>query len=98
MMVVRFIEMCRRRALKVNAGESRVMVMNVEEEFDCELQIDGIRLEYVSEFKYFGCAFDESDTDGAECSSKGVSGRRVSGPIRPLVTARDLQLECASLA
>ena len=38
---------------------------------------------------------DESGTDGAECSRKVASGRRVAGTIRSLVNARDLQLECA---
>ena len=39
--------------------------------------------------------FDESSTDGAECSRKVASGRRVAGAIRSLVNVRDLQLECA---
>ena len=42
--------------------------------------------------------YDESGTDGAECSRKVASGRRVVGTIRSLVNARDLRLECASLA
>ena len=33
---------------------------------------------------------DESGTDGAECSRKMASGRRVAGIIRSLVNARDL--------
>ena len=41
---------------------------------------------------------DESGTDGEDCSRKVVSRRRVAGVIRSLVNARDLQLECASLA
>ena len=41
---------------------------------------------------------EESGTDGAVCSRKGVSERRVAGAIRSLVNARDFQLECASLA
>ena len=40
---------------------------------------------------------DDFDTDGAECSRKAASGRRVAGAIRSLVNARDLQLECASV-
>ena len=52
-------------------------------------------MEHVSEFKYLGCVLDESGTDGEECSRKVASGRRVAGPIRSLVNARDLQLECA---
>ena len=38
---------------------------------------------------------DESGTDGAECSRKVASGRRITGVITSLVNARDLQLECA---
>ena len=52
-------------------------------------------MEHVSEFKYLGCALDESDTDEAECRWKGASRRRVAGVIRSLINARDLQLECA---
>ena len=37
---------------------------------------------------------DESGTDGAECSRKVASGKRVAGAIRSLVNGRDLQLEC----
>ena len=50
---------------------------------------------HVSEFKYMGFVLDESDTDGAECSRKAASGRRVASAIRSLVNARDLQLKCA---
>ena len=38
---------------------------------------------------------DEAGTNGAECSRKLASGRRVAGSIRSLVNARGLQLECA---
>ena len=38
---------------------------------------------------------DESGTNGAECSRKVESGRRVAGVISSLVNARDLQLEWA---
>ena len=41
---------------------------------------------------------EESSTDGAECSRKVVSERRVAGVIRSLIDIRNLQLECASLA
>ena len=43
-MVGRFAEVCRRRGLKVNAGKSKVMVLNGEEELECEVHVDGIRL------------------------------------------------------
>ena len=29
-------------------------VLNGEEGMECEVQVDGVRLEYVSEFKYLG--------------------------------------------
>ena len=62
-----------------------------EDGMECEVHVDGIRLEYVSEFKYLGCVLDESGTD--ECSRKVVSMRKVVGAIRFLVNARSLQLE-----
>ena len=57
---------------------------------ECEVDINSIHLEHVSEFRYFGCILDESGTDGTECSRKVVSGRRVAGAIRSLVNAGDL--------
>ena len=38
---------------------------------------------------------NKAGTDGAECSRKVASGRRVAGTIRSLVNARDFHLECA---
>ena len=49
-MVGRFPEVCRRRGLKVNAGKSRVMVLNGEEELEYEVHVGGICLELISEF------------------------------------------------
>ena len=49
---------------------------------ECEVCVDGIPVEHVSEFKYLGCVLDESGTDGAECSRKVASGRRVAVAIR----------------
>ena len=57
--MVRFIEVNRRRCLKRNAGKSKVMVLGGEEGLGCEVCVDGIRLEHVSEFKYLGCVLDE---------------------------------------
>ena len=64
-MVERFIEVCR-RGLKVNAGKNKVMVMNGEDGLECEVHVEGIRLEHILEFKYLGYVLD--DTDGSECS------------------------------
>ena len=44
-MVGRFAEVCRKRGLKVNAGKSKLMVLNGEEGLECEVHIDVIRLE-----------------------------------------------------
>ena len=47
-MVMRFAEMCRRRGLKINAVKRKVMALNGEERLECEVHVDGIRLEHVS--------------------------------------------------
>ena len=39
------------------------MVFGGEEGLECEVCVDGIRLEHVSEFKYLACVLNESDTD-----------------------------------
>ena len=90
-MVGCFFEVFRRRGLKVNAGKSKLMVLCGEEELECEVCIDRIRLQHVAGFKYL----DKSGTDEAECSKKMPSGMRVAGAIRSLVNDRSLQLECA---
>ena len=59
--------------------------------------LGNLGLEHVRESKYLECVLDESGTDGAECSRKVASGRRVAGAIRFLINARDLQLECAGV-
>ena len=56
--------------------------MMVSGGLECKVCVDGIHLEYVSEFKYLGCVLDESGTDEAECSKKVASGRRAAGAIR----------------
>ena len=75
-MVGCFVEVYR-KGLKVNAGKSKVMVLGGEERLECEVYVDGIRVDHVSEFKYLGCVLDE-----AGCSRKVASGRRVAGAIR----------------
>ena len=77
-----FVEVYRRRGLKFNAGKSKGMVLGGEEGLECEVCVDGIRLEHFSEFKYLRCVLDEAGTDEAECSRKVVSGKKVAGAIR----------------
>ena len=59
----RFAEVCRNRGLKVNAGKSRVMILNGEEGLDYEVHVDGVRLKHISEIKYLECVLDKSRTD-----------------------------------
>ena len=54
----RFAEACKRKGLKVNAGKSKVTVLNGEKGLECEVHVDRIRLEHISEFKYLGCVLD----------------------------------------
>ena len=96
-MVGRFVEVCRRRGLKVNAGKSKVTVLDGEEGLEWEVCVDGIHLEHVSELEYFGYVLVELGTDEAECSRNMAIGRKVGGAIRCLVNVRGLQLECAKV-
>ena len=41
-------EVCRRRGSKVNAGKSKMTVLNREEGLECEVHVDGICLEHLS--------------------------------------------------
>ena len=50
--VGRSIEVCRRRGLKVNATRSKVMLLGGEDVLECEVCVNGMRLDHVSEFKY----------------------------------------------
>ena len=53
------------------------MAMNGEEGLECEVHVDGFRLEHVSEFKYLGCVLEEAGTDGAKCSRKVAGVRKI---------------------
>ena len=83
----------KRREVKVSADKGKVMVLTGEEGLGCKVYMVRIRLEQVSELKYFGCVLNESGTDVVECRRKVMSVRKVAGVNRFLVDARDLQLE-----
>ena len=76
--------------MKVNAGKSKVMVLGGEEGLECEVCVEEMCLEHVSEYKYLGCVLDKSGTDEAKCSWKVANGRRVEGATWSLVNARVL--------
>ena len=59
-MVGRFADVCRKRGQTDNEGKRKVMVLNVEEGLKCEVHVDGIHLEHVSESKYLGLCFGRS--------------------------------------
>ena len=92
-----FVEVCKRRDLKFNAGKSKVIMLGGEEGLECEVCVDGMRLEHVSEFKYLGYVLEESGIDEADCRRKVASGRRVGGTIRSLVNTKGLKLDCAKV-
>ena len=87
-MMGHFVEVC--RSLKINANKTKATVTGGEEGLECEVYVDGINLQHITEFKCLGCISDESSTGEAECRRNVVSGSRVSGAIRSLVIARDL--------
>ena len=66
--MVRHLVEVHRRGLKVNTGKSKVTVLNGEEGLECEVYVDEIHLEHVSEFKYLGYVLNKSGTDEAEIS------------------------------
>ena len=49
-MVGSFVDLCRRRGLKVNAGKIKEMVLGGEGGLEYEIRVDGARLEEVSAF------------------------------------------------
>ena len=51
-----------------------VREVNTGKRWWCEVCVDGIRLEHVSEFKCLRRVLDESGTAEAECSRKVASG------------------------
>ena len=86
-MVRRFIEVCRRRGMKVIADKSTMMVLNGEEGMECEVCMDGMQLEHVSEFKIFRVLW----------MNLVQMRQNVAGAIKSLVNARGLNFECARI-
>ena len=77
--------------MKVRGNEKKVIVLGGKEGSICEVFVDGMRLEDVSEFKYFGCVLDESSTVGADCRMNVAIGRKVGVAIRSLMNTKSLQ-------
>ena len=49
-----FVEACRKRSVKVNAGKNKVVVLGGEEGLECEVLVDGTRLEHLLELNTWG--------------------------------------------
>ena len=49
-----------------------MMVLNGEEGLECEVHVDAMRLEHMSEFRYLRCVLEESGRDEGECHRKMV--------------------------
>ena len=73
MMVGHFVEVCRKRDLKVNADKNKVMGIGGEEGLGCKIHVDGARLSI--RVQIFGVYI--LDTDDAKCCRKVASGRKV---------------------
>ena len=63
---------------------------------ECEVYVDGICLEHVSEFKYLSCILKESGKDEAECSKEG--GKREGGCSLQVILGLWLMLGVCSLS
>ena len=81
-MLGRFTEVYRSKGLKINTGKSKVMVLNGEEGLECEVHVNGIRLEYVSEFKYLGCVLNQVQIQ-QNVVGKWLIGGQLQAPSGP---------------
>ena len=62
------------------------MLLGVEEELECEICVNGIRLEHVSELNTWD-VFWTNRVQMRQCSRKVASERRIPDAIRSLVNA-----------
>ena len=79
-----FNEVCKRRLLKINAGKSKVMVVERNGHSVPEVTIDGTVLEVVDKFTYLGALLDKRGLGEAEVSSRVKKGRKVVGCVGEL--------------
>ena len=59
-----------------------MVVLNGKEGLECEVYVDGIRLDHFTEFKFFEYVLDESCTYRAECSKRWRVGGGLQIPSR----------------
>ena len=70
-----FVNVCKRRGLKMNVEESMVIVYGWEERLLCQVIMDGRKLKHIS--KYSGFVIDESGRDRVDCRKKIVATIRI---------------------
>ena len=63
-------------------------MLGEEERLGCEICVDGVRLEKVSEFKYLTCILNELGATDAVYRRNLASERKFVGGTRSLVNAR----------
>ena len=90
-MVGQFVEVCRRRGLRVNAGKSRVILLNG---LECEVYVGRIRLEHVSEILNI---WDVFWTNQVHTRHSVVGKWRVGGGLQVLLGLQ-LMLRICSLS
>ena len=59
------------------------MVLNGEEGLDFEVHVEGIRLKYVSEFKYLGCVLENQVQMGQNIVVRWPTGGGLQVPASP---------------
>jgi len=104
-----FNNVCKRRKLKVNVGKSKVMVferrmsdiidfarpyrVNEQSELECKINMDGVRLEEVREFKYLGTILCKHGSMDGEIRERAVQGRRVIGSLGRIMKGRNVSMD-----
>ena len=97
LMIGSFDKVCTRRGMKVNASKSKVMVFGGEDGAICNIEMGGVCLEQVQNFKYLGSVLNEKGNDEADCDNKVLHGRKMAGAIRSLVNVKGMSVECARI-
>ncbi len=100
-LVAVFDSVCKRRKLKVNVNESKVMVcersrsevvdfvcpyrVEIECEKECKIILNGEEMEEVNEFKYLGSVMGKHGDTEGETRERALQGRKVLACVESLV-------------
>ena len=108
-LVDEFYIACTRRGLKVNVGKSKVMVfergkremvdfgrpywLDRRGEEECNILMNGERLEEVKEFKYLGSVMSKYGGMDEEIKERGVKGRQAMGTLNTIIKNKKISVE-----